>query len=134
MYFNYYKIEININSKKAFKLFIDASKQNHILAQYFVGICYQYEYGITKNEKLAFEYYEKVANKDYAVSQLNLGYFYENGISIKKDLKMAGALRGIMAGAGLAVVGFFNTQKEAQNAKEKLKGSYKQIIITKPIN
>ena len=53
---------------------------------------------------------------------------------MKKDLKMAGALRGIMAGAGLAVVGFFNTQKEAQNAKEKLKGSYKQIIITKPIS
>ena len=60
-YFNYFGIEINENNEKAFKLFIDALKQNHTLAQYFVGLCYQYGHGTTKDEKLAFEYYEKMA-------------------------------------------------------------------------
>ncbi|GBC00451.1 hypothetical protein RclHR1_03860016 [Rhizophagus clarus] len=36
-------------------------KQDHPLAQYFVGYCYTLGYGTIKNEKLAFEYYEKVA-------------------------------------------------------------------------
>jgi TPR repeat protein len=30
------------------------------LAQYFVGICYEFGSGITKNEKLAYKYYEKL--------------------------------------------------------------------------
>ncbi|CAB4444294.1 unnamed protein product [Rhizophagus irregularis] len=86
---------------KAFILFIDASKHDHALAQFYVGICYQFgygftknerlgfKYGVAKNERLAFEYYKKVANKDYAMGQYKLGWFYENGLSIKKDLKFA---------------------------------------------
>ncbi len=65
-YFNYYGIGTSQNYEKAFDLFIDASKQNHILAQYYVGCCYQFGHGITKDKKLAFEYYEKVADKDFA--------------------------------------------------------------------
>jgi|SRR3972149_8955867 len=53
---------------------------------------------------------------------------------IKHDLKEAGALQTLMAGAGLSVVGFFSTQKEAESTKQKLKNKYKQVIITKPIN
>src|SRR4051812_44410609 len=39
-YFNYMEIGTNKDSKKAFNMFIDASKQDHILAQYYVGACY----------------------------------------------------------------------------------------------
>jgi TPR repeat protein len=88
-YFNYMGIEKIMDYKKAFNLFINASERKHILAQYYVGECYEFGRGITKNEKLAFEYYEKVANKDYAVGQFKLGWFYDNGISVKKDLKIA---------------------------------------------
>ncbi|CAI2187363.1 7157_t:CDS:2 [Funneliformis geosporum] len=71
----------------AFTLLLDASNQDHILAQYYVGACYLYGRGITKNEKLAFEYFKIVAEKDFAAGQLHLGYFYEYGICIEKDLK-----------------------------------------------
>ncbi|PKK69856.1 kinase-like protein [Rhizophagus irregularis] len=76
-YFNYYSIGTTEDKEKAFNLFINASEENHILAQYFVG--------------QSFEYYEKAANKDYASGQFKLGWFYDNGISVKnkKDLKMA---------------------------------------------
>ncbi|POG64544.1 kinase-like domain-containing protein [Rhizophagus irregularis DAOM 181602=DAOM 197198] len=88
-YFNYVGIGSTKDEEKAFNLFINASKQDHTLAQYCVGLCYQFGNGITKNEKLAFEYYEKVANKDYANGQFKLGWFYKNGVSVNKDLKMA---------------------------------------------
>uniref|UniRef100_U9SK41 Protein kinase domain-containing protein n=1 Tax=Rhizophagus irregularis (strain DAOM 181602 / DAOM 197198 / MUCL 43194) TaxID=747089 RepID=U9SK41_RHIID len=86
-YFNYYGIETtssSINPNQAFNLFDKASKQDHILSQYFVGLCYEYGYGTEKNEKLAFEYYEKVASKDFASGIIKIGYFYNNGIEVKK--------------------------------------------------
>ena len=88
-YFNRVGIETTKDKKKAFSLSMNVSKQDHTLAQCYVGQCYQYGTGIAKNEKLAFEYYEKLANKDYAVGQFKLGYLYGNGIGIKKDLKTA---------------------------------------------
>ncbi|EXX66165.1 uncharacterized protein OCT59_017102 [Rhizophagus irregularis] len=91
-YFDYVGIETNKNPNQAFNLFIKASKQDHLLAQHYVGLCYQYGYGAEKNEKLAFEYYEKLANKDFIIGIINLGYCYERGIGIKKDLKRAAHL------------------------------------------
>ncbi|RGB42657.1 hypothetical protein C1646_648867 [Rhizophagus diaphanus] len=88
-YFNFYGIETSENNEKAFKLFINASEKDHILAQSFVGECYQYGYGTKKNEKLAFEYYEKVANINFTYGQLKIGHYYVNGIGIEKDLKKA---------------------------------------------
>ncbi|RGB34716.1 kinase-like domain-containing protein [Rhizophagus diaphanus] len=88
-FFNFYGIIISKNYEKAFNLFINASKKNHILSEYFVGYCYRYGYGIIKDEKLAFEYYEEVANENYVIGQLEIGYCYENGIGIKKDYKNA---------------------------------------------
>ncbi|RGB26486.1 kinase-like domain-containing protein [Rhizophagus diaphanus] len=88
-YFNYVGIETIKDYKKAFNLFINLSEQDHLLAQYYVGGCYQFGHGITKNVKLAFQYYEKLANKEYAIGQFKLGWFYENKISVKKDLKLA---------------------------------------------
>ncbi|GBC32707.2 hypothetical protein RIR_jg12102.t1 [Rhizophagus irregularis DAOM 181602=DAOM 197198] len=63
------RIETSEDKKKAFNLFIKASEQNHTLAQYYVGLCYEYGRGTVKDKKLAFEYYEKIANKDYADSK-----------------------------------------------------------------
>src|SRR5436190_1654184 len=49
-YFNFNGIETSENNEKAFKLFINASEQDHVLASFYAGICYQYEYGTKKNE------------------------------------------------------------------------------------
>ncbi|CAB4438307.1 unnamed protein product [Rhizophagus irregularis] len=51
-YFNYQGIKTTVDLEKAFNLLINASKQDHTLAQYFVGQCYEFGYGITKNENL----------------------------------------------------------------------------------
>jgi TPR repeat protein len=88
-YFNCRGIVTNENNEKAFKLFINASEKNHILAQFFVGHCYLYGTGTIKNEKLSFEYFEKVANQNYAIGQSEIGYNYSKGIGIDKDLKKA---------------------------------------------
>ncbi len=63
-YLSLYGIKMNENKEKAFKLFINASKQDHILAQYYIGFCYKHGHGVKKDEKLAFEYYKKVVDKD----------------------------------------------------------------------
>ncbi|GBB88264.1 hypothetical protein RclHR1_01480029 [Rhizophagus clarus] len=88
-YFNYYGILItNINYEKAFNLFIK-SEQNHILSQYYIGICYEFGNGTTKNEKLAFEYYKKITKKIYALGEFKVGYFYDKGIGVEKDKEQA---------------------------------------------
>ncbi|GBC05381.1 hypothetical protein RclHR1_00620021 [Rhizophagus clarus] len=91
-YFNYMGIGTNEDSVEAFSLFVKASEQGHILAQYYVGACYQFSYGTAKNEKLAFENYKKIADRGYALGMFNVGYFYSQGICIKKDLKRAARL------------------------------------------
>ncbi|GBB83804.1 hypothetical protein RclHR1_10470009 [Rhizophagus clarus] len=89
-YFNYVGIgTIKKNYRRAFNLFTKASKQDHILAEHFVGECYRVGIGITKDEQLAFKYYENIANKGYAMGQFKLGWLYKNGINVKKDLKIA---------------------------------------------
>ncbi|EXX65642.1 uncharacterized protein OCT59_024043 [Rhizophagus irregularis] len=88
-YFNYYGIVTGENKKEAFNLFKNASEKNHILAYYYVGLCYESGNGTVKNKKLAFEYFKKIADKNYALGQLKVGYFYYKGISIKKNLKEA---------------------------------------------
>ncbi|CAB4442931.1 unnamed protein product [Rhizophagus irregularis] len=81
-YFNYLGIEKIEDNKKAFDLFINASEQGHILAQFYVGLCYETGRGTIKEEKLAFKYYEKIANMGYASGLLKIGYFYYDDISV----------------------------------------------------
>lgn len=72
----------------------------------------------------------------------NLNNDFENSVSsyypvvlrIKEDLAKAGAGASIMAGSGLSVVGFFESQKEAEVGKEQLKGKYRQILVARTIN
>ncbi|CAB4415523.1 unnamed protein product [Rhizophagus irregularis] len=87
--FNYLGIETSEDSKKAFNLFIKASKQNHTLAQYYVGLCYEIGYGTVKDEKLAFEYYEKIADRGYAMGLFDCGYLYDNGIGFSVNKQKA---------------------------------------------
>ncbi|EXX63625.1 uncharacterized protein OCT59_024412 [Rhizophagus irregularis] len=88
-FFNLYGIETSENKMMAFDLFINASEQDHTLAQYFVGFCYYCGRGTSQNYPLAFKYYEKVANKDCAIGQLYTGSCYSNGHGINKEPKLA---------------------------------------------
>ncbi|GBC09845.1 hypothetical protein RclHR1_09160003 [Rhizophagus clarus] len=114
-YFDLYGIVTSEDYKKAFNLFINASEQDHILAQYFVGWCYLYGLGTPKDYKLAFECFEKVANKivqsDTAnngniVAMCNLGYCYGHGKGVRKDIDKA-----IYWCERSAQQGYYNAQK-----------------------
>jgi hypothetical protein len=86
-YFNYFEIGTDRNNEEAFKLFIKASRENHIISQYYVGLCYEFGHGTAKNETSAFDYFKKIADENYALGQLKIGYFYYKGINTKKNLK-----------------------------------------------
>ncbi|POG65675.1 kinase-like domain-containing protein [Rhizophagus irregularis DAOM 181602=DAOM 197198] len=89
-YFYYLGIETNINHKKSFDLFFDASESMHVLSQYFVGECYQLGNGVEKKEKIAFEHFKRVAKKGHAMGQLKLGTIYDKGIpGIRKNSRKA---------------------------------------------
>ncbi|EXX51507.1 uncharacterized protein OCT59_007139 [Rhizophagus irregularis] len=88
-YFNYLGIETSEDEKKAVNLFIKVSEQDHALAKYYVGLCYQFGRGTVVDEKLAFEYYEKIANKGHAIGLFKCGYFYHNGIGISVNYQKA---------------------------------------------
>ncbi|GBC10628.1 hypothetical protein RclHR1_00980005 [Rhizophagus clarus] len=88
-YFNYRGIGTSKSDWRAFNLFFDASKRDHILAQYHIGLYYETGNEITKDEQFAFSLYENIANKNYAVGEYKIGYFYEKGISVKKDISQA---------------------------------------------
>lgn len=50
---------------------------------------------------------------------------------MKRDLGQLGAKRCLMAGAGLSVVGFFDSRALAMSAKKKLTGRYQRVISAK---
>lgn len=52
---------------------------------------------------------------------------------IKKELVNVGAGAALMAGAGLSIVGFYNSKKDAKYAFNNLKLKYKNIILTRTI-
>ncbi|GBC22041.2 kinase-like domain-containing protein [Rhizophagus irregularis DAOM 181602=DAOM 197198] len=88
-YFFYCGIETGRNEYKAFGLFNYASGQGHLLAQRYVGECYEFGRGITKNEDVAYEYYKTLARKGYAMGQFKLGCFFEYGLVVRKNLEIA---------------------------------------------
>ncbi|GBB83918.1 hypothetical protein RclHR1_10580006 [Rhizophagus clarus] len=108
-YIYYQEIEASENDEKAFNLFIDASGTNHLLAQHFVGECYQYRYGVKKMKsvekdlKMAFYWYEKASNYGNIKAMNNLGlseggdlggitmlgYCYVHGIGTEIDKQKA---------------------------------------------
>lgn len=49
---------------------------------------------------------------------------------IKKDLIKEGAINTLLAGSGLSVVGFFNSENKAKNAVNNLKIKYRKIFYT----
>ncbi|RGB40144.1 kinase-like domain-containing protein [Rhizophagus diaphanus] len=81
----HYYIKTKDDYKMAFKLFKEASKQNHMLAQYYVGLCYHDGRGVMEDKELALKYFKKTADKNFSSGQLSVGFYYRK----KKDFSMA---------------------------------------------
>jgi 4-diphosphocytidyl-2-C-methyl-D-erythritol kinase len=81
--------------------------------------------------------------KDKANIMANLLNDFENSVVVyypmiskmKQDLADAGASGKLMAGAGLSVVGFFDTRNKAESAALRLKKNpkYRQVLVSKTI-
>lgn len=52
-------------------------------------------------------------------------------LKMKQDLETNGALKTLLCGSGLSMVGFFNSESEAVRAQKLLIDKYKNVIITK---
>lgn len=72
----------------------------------------------------------------------NISNDFEQSVSLhfpvvnkmKADLTKAGAKTSIMAGAGLSVVGFFDSKKEAEVCRELLNDRYREVFVSKIID
>lgn len=106
-----------------------------------------YEHLDSKKIGKSFDKFEKLRqaflNKDRENIMANLFNDFESSVSvyypiisqIQQDLAEAGASGKLMAGAGLSVVGFFDSRKKAESAAFQLKKNqkYRQVLISKTI-
>lgn len=68
--------EVNRNYEKAFELFNKASDKGFAKAQFYLGECYEFGYGITKDIEEAIKYYKKSSNQNYLMADDRLAYIY----------------------------------------------------------
>lgn len=66
--------------------YIQAAKQGHDKAQYYLGQCYAVGKGIEQSWKQAIHYYTLVANQNNVMAQFNLAVCYEEVYKILKRL------------------------------------------------
>lgn len=78
--------------KPALKQFIVAAEKGHADAEYMLGKCYFFGFGVIPDKTEAFEYFRKAAEKKKANAQYMLGVCYESGIGIDRDEAESGRL------------------------------------------
>lgn len=77
------------NYKMAAKFFFMAAEAGHAEAQGFLGICYDYGYGVAENDGEAVKWYRKAAMQGLAHIQLILGDCYYGGEGVSKNYEEA---------------------------------------------
>lgn len=68
------------------KIFAEAGS---VVAQFELGVMYEFGEGVSKNTAKAVEWYQKAATQGYARAQHNLGWRYLNGMDVPKDMVKA---------------------------------------------
>jgi TPR repeat protein len=76
----------------AFSLFRQAASNKHVVAEYFVGLCFQKGIGCNIHEKSAAEWLQRSADQGYAIAQSALATCFENGTGVEKNFVQAAAL------------------------------------------
>jgi TPR repeat protein len=70
---------------EAVKWFGKAAAQNHAKAQYYLGVCYYYSYGVGRDYAEALKWFGKAAAQNNAWAQFHLGFCYAAGECVAKD-------------------------------------------------
>ena len=77
------------NFKTALAEWTPLAEQGHALAQYNLGILYQFGNGVPKNAKAALKWYLKAAEQGHAGSQWRSGVYYDVGVGVLENDKIA---------------------------------------------
>lgn len=96
----------------ALKIFQAADSRGHMKAPRYLGLCYEYGYGVARDAGKAAFYYQKSADRGDITGTCRLGYLYEQGLGVARDYGRAmelykkSAQRGdIIAAPGMVAVG-----------------------------
>ena len=73
------------NHAKAFEWYTKAAHQGDAVAQFNMGVMYEFGKGVHQDDQKAVEWYTKAAQQGYAVAQFNLGVMYDNGYGVHQD-------------------------------------------------
>ena len=87
---------------EAIQWFHKAAEQDYAEAQFDLGNCYYYGWGVTKDYTQAVAWYRKAAEQGHADAQCNLGVCYENGWGVTEDYTQAVAWYRKAAEQGIA--------------------------------
>ena len=73
---------------EAFECLQQSATSGNTLAQFRIGLCYMFGFGIEQNEKKAFAIFEKLSQSDYPNAVYMLGSFYmsDNGVIVQRDI------------------------------------------------
>ena len=66
-----------------------AAEQGDRDAQYYLGICHDFGYGVPQNHREAVIWYRKAAERGVVMAQYNLAYCYEFGEGVEQDWEKA---------------------------------------------
>lgn len=63
----------------------NASRFNVLVAQYYMGFCFEYGIGVEENPQEAFTMFRKAAERGLPEAMYRLAYFYNNGIGVERN-------------------------------------------------
>ena len=76
-------------TEKKFEIIKKAAEQGDAEAQYSLGVCYYYGYGVEQDDAEPADWFRKAAEQGYAEAQNNLGVCYYYGYGVEQDYKKA---------------------------------------------
>ena len=91
------------NYEEAVKWFRMAAEQGYHHAQFNMGLCYEYGYGIAQDYTEAVKWYRMAAEQGNADAQLNLGNKYSNGKGVPQNYEEAAKWYRMAAEQGKAI-------------------------------
>ncbi|XP_070553437.1 DAP3-binding cell death enhancer 1-like [Ptychodera flava] len=97
----YYLEEPHINTERAVGFFEEGSKDEDAECQYYLGMCYEQGWGVSRNEAKAADMYSKAAKQNHTDAQYNLAVFNELGLGgLPEDREYARQLYTLASKSG----------------------------------
>ena len=97
-------VGVERNLTRASELFGPSAARGYPLAQYKMGVIYQYgDKRVPKNPKLAAEWFTRAAKAGFARAQNDLGYLYQRGEGVRRNQAQAAGWYRLAAEQGWAL-------------------------------